>query len=149
MRIEVESTKAIKGLKDIKEKVDDMTPIMKQIAGFLADVTEDAFQGEYDPSTGEGWAGLLPVTIKKRSREGTWPGSILQESGQLASSIVTDYGSDFAEIGTNKVYAAAHQFGIEDFSDRSGELEARPFIGLSEHDVDEIEQLISDFINPN
>ncbi len=147
MKITVESTHAIKGLKEISDNISDLTPLMKNIAGFLADVTEDAFQGEYDPTTGAGWAGLLPATIKARQKKAHWPGKILQDRGELASSIVTDFDSTSTQIGTNKVYASAHQFGVDSYPDRSGELEARPFIGFSPQDAEEIEQLIVDFLN--
>jgi len=147
MKIEVDAKNALKGLNEINAKAKDLEPLMKKLAGFLGDVTEDAFQGEYDPNNGQGWAGLLPATIKARQRKGHWPGKILQDDGDLASSIVTDFGSDFAQIGTNKVYAAAHQFGIDEFSDRSGELEARPFIGFSDQDAIEMEDMIAEFLS--
>jgi phage virion morphogenesis protein len=147
MKISIDSTHAIKGLNNILSKVSNTAPLMEEIAGFLADVTEDAFQGEYDPSTGAGWTGLLPATIKARTRKGHWPGKILSESGNLASSVVTNSSDDFAEIGTNKTYGAAHQFGVDSFSDRSGELPERPFIGFSPQDADDIEQMIAEYLN--
>lgn len=147
MKISIDSTHAIKGLREILEKTTNTTPLMRDIAASLADITEDAFQGEYDPSTGVGWTGLLHTTIKARKRKGHWPGKILQDSGGLASSIVTDFGNDFAQIGTNKTYSAAHQFGVDSFSDRSGELPERPFIGFSTQDSEDIEQMIVDYLN--
>jgi len=146
MKIEVDATHALKGLSEISSKVNDMSTLMGNLAGFLADVTEDAFQGEYDPNNNDGWAGLLPVTVKARQRKGHWPGKILQDDGNLASSITTSHGNDYAQIGTNKVYAAAHQFGIDEFVDRSGELVARPYIGFSPDDASEMEDMIADFL---
>lgn len=146
MKISVDSTHALKGLNLIHQKIADPTPLFKDIAGLLADITEDAFQGEYDPTTGAGWAGLLPATVKARKRKGHTPIKILQEVGNLASSIVTDFDSTSAQIGTNKVYGAAHQFGVDDYSDRSGGLEERPFIGFSPQDAQDIEEMISDYL---
>jgi len=146
MKIEIDISQAVKGLNIIQSRINDLTPVMRPIAGLLADITEDAFDGQYDPSTGAGWVGLLPATIKARKRKGQVPIKILQARGELAVSVVTEYGKDFAQIGTNKEYAAAHQFGVESFSDRSGELEPRPFIGYSEQDAEDIESMVADFL---
>lgn len=146
MQIELDTKEALKGLRKLEGKASDLSPLMEDISGMLADITEDAFEGQYDPETGIGWASLDPAYQSQRFRQGTWPGSILQVTGGLATSITTDFGNNFAQIGTNKVYAAAHQFGVKDFSDRSGELVARPFIGFSSQDAEEMEQMISDYL---
>lgn len=58
------------------------------------------------------WKPLSKVTVdaKKRKRRED-PYKILHDSGQLVNSISTKHGKDFAEVGTNKVYAAAQHFG--------------------------------------
>ena len=146
MKIDVNTKPAIKGLEVILNKTKNTAPLMQDIAALLADITEDAFQGEYDPTTGVGWVGLLPGTIKARKNKGHWPGKILQDVGNLASSVVTDFSKDFAQIGTNKEYAASHQFGVTSYPDRSGELEDRPFIGFSRVDVNDLEQMVAMYI---
>lgn len=85
----------------------DSRPLMAGIAATLAAQTGQAFQDE-----GPGWEKLKPATIRERKRLGKWPGPILVRSaGGLAASISTDSGPNFAVVGTNKVYAAIHQFG--------------------------------------
>ncbi len=84
-------------LERINQRVRDTTPLMAGIAAELAHQTELNFEAEGRPA----WLGL------KTGRDG----KILQDSGQLAASISTDHGQDFAQIGSNKVYAAIHQLG--------------------------------------
>lgn len=91
--------------------VRDASPIMREVAGVLADESEEAFQRQADPSTGVPWERLKDSTIEGREARGHWPGKILQVTGGLAQSITTDYGANFAAIGSNKEYAAIQQLG--------------------------------------
>ncbi|UXC35151.1 phage virion morphogenesis protein [Cupriavidus gilardii] len=79
-------------------------PLMRAIAGILADAVEENFEQQGRPQ----WLGLAPATKKRRG-----DGKILQDSGRLASSIVARADADSAVVGTNVRYAAIHQFGGE------------------------------------
>ena len=86
-----------RGLGQLLRNARHPRPMMRAIAAELLSITEDNFESE-------SWGGQK------------WPanargGKILQQSGQLAASIHTASGSNFARIGTNKPYAAIHQFG--------------------------------------
>ncbi len=95
-------------LDEIVNQLDDPTPIMAGISLAMLSVTERTFaQGGYPTP----WVDLSPRTKAARAKRGTWPGQILQDSGQLAASIMPSHGRDFAQISTNKVQAAAMQFG--------------------------------------
>lgn len=85
----------------------DLTPLMREISGILEDSTESNFAAQGRPA----WPDLAPSTKRVRARKGKWPGQILQQSGQLASSIETDYSAMSAWAGTNKAYAAIQQLG--------------------------------------
>lgn len=78
----------------------DMTPVMRAIAGTLMDQTEENFARQGRPA----WLGIQP----NPRRQG---GKILQDTGRLAASITPSHGPDFAQIGTNVVYARIHQLG--------------------------------------
>lgn len=82
----------------------DPRPLMRAIAGALETETEKSFSNQGRPR----WLGLSPRTLKRRG--GGRP-MILQDTGRLAGSIHTDYGRDFARVGSNVAYAAIHQFG--------------------------------------
>ena len=118
----------------------DLTPVMAEIAEILAGVVEDAFASQADPATGQKWADLSPTRIKQREESGSWPGRLLQVSGQLAASVDAQHGADFAIVGSNKVYAGTMHFGAKkgEFGTTSrgapipwGDIPARPIFGLS------------------
>jgi phage virion morphogenesis protein len=62
-------------------------------------------------------------------------GKPLIDTGRLRNSITARSDSDSAEVGTNVIYAATHQFG-------RGAIPARPFLVLQDEDEDEIGRII-------
>lgn len=98
----------------------DLSDPMEEIATLLANEAEDAFLQEKSPF-GSSWE-------KLKSRQG----KILQDTGQLAASIATDSGADYAELTAGKVYAAIHQFGGQAGRDRKTTITARPFMPIDE-----------------
>jgi phage virion morphogenesis protein len=117
----------------------DLRPLMDQISAALAEQTEDAFERERDPETGEAWARLAPSTIEQREEQGYWPGLILQRTGDMADSIVADAGADFASLAIDQPYAFWHQVGTE-------RMPARPILGVSDALADQILGLVEDHI---
>ena len=87
-----------RGLGQLLRNARHPRPMMRAIAAELLSITEDNFENE-------NWGGQIPWKPTHRG------GKILQKSGQLAASIHTASVSNFARIGTNKPYAAIHQFG--------------------------------------
>jgi len=122
----------------------DLSPAMRKIAGALEKVTEDNLEAEGRPkwqplaeSTKHGRLGgskaykkngELSAAAQRRKDAGF---RILQHSGQLASSVSTDYDSNQAVIGSNKVYAAIHQFGGEAGRGRKVNIPARPYLPIT------------------
>lgn len=143
--IRVKDEAVLKALDELADRTRDMTPVMRSVAGALADGIEQAFEEERDPTTGKSWPKLSKVTIRRRKAAGHWPGKKLQVSGHLASSIVPRYGRDFAAAGTNVKYAGTlqrgarrGQYGRGKYKTRRGsfpipwgKIPPRPFIGLS------------------
>lgn len=143
--IEFNNQQVQRVLDDLVTRVEDPADIMRQVADVLEDATARAFDGEEDPATGVMWDPLSQTTLDLNPARKD--GSILQASGQLAAGIVSDYGRDFAEVGSNKVYAPTHQFGAEkgEFGTSSrgrpipwGDIPARPFLGISPTDEEDI-----------
>ena len=81
---------------------------------------------------GTPWAPLTEGTKRQRRRKGYRDGPILERSGDLISSIVSDSDATTAIAGTNLEYAARHQLGFEgpDALGRPIDTPARPFLGL-------------------
>lgn len=136
-RVTVESARTIEGLGKLSARLVDLRPVFEEIAGVLADDTEQAFEDKRDPSTLTPWQILADRTIRQRTEEGTWPGEILQRTGQLAASVVTAHGKDFAQVGSNKVYAAIQQLGGFTGVNFRTQIPARPYLGLSQEGADE------------
>ncbi|NWO05560.1 MAG: phage virion morphogenesis protein [Alteromonadaceae bacterium] len=152
--IEFNDQQVQRALDELINRVEDPRLAMRAIAGVLEDASEEAFRSESDPATGIAWAPLSPDTTLARrpDREG---GSILQDSGLLAVSIVSDYGPDYAEVGSNRPYAPTHQFGAQqgEFGTTSrggpipwGDIPARPFLGIGPEDEQEILDIASRFL---
>ncbi|MDN8053830.1 putative phage Mu G virion morphogenesis protein [Burkholderia aenigmatica] len=122
----------------------DLSPAMRKIAQALHKVTEDNFAAEGRPK----WTPLAEATkharlggkkTYKKNGELTAAAQrrqdagfrILQHTGDLAGNISTDYDSTQAVVGSNKEYAAIHQFGGMAGRGRKVEIPARPYLPLT------------------
>ncbi|MCX0455184.1 phage virion morphogenesis protein, partial [Escherichia coli] len=74
--------------------------IPRVMAAALLSSTEQAFERQADPDTGKGWEAWSDSWLAWRQDHGFVPGSILTLHGDLARSITTDYGQDYALIGS-------------------------------------------------
>ena len=113
------------GLARLLARGRDLTPVMREIAGHLADSSAEAFAGEASPA-GKAWRPLAEATVRERLRKRYGAGPILERSGDLASRILADWDSSTAVAGTNVAYAATHHFG-----DARRGIPARPFLAVS------------------
>ena len=142
IELNIENSKSILLLQELIAASRDLSPVMREVAGILADSSEQALSSEVDPSTGQSWQSLTESHKSRRSQQG-YTGSILSMTGQLASSIQSGYGSDFAQVGSNLVYAAIHQHGgTSDMRPANAAIPARPFLGVSELDQEEIIEVL-------
>ena len=89
---------------------------------------------------------LSEATKKQRTKQKKWPGQILQVSGQLASSISTQYDDESAVIGSNLDYAAIHQLGGQAGKNKKVEIPARPYLKLTDDDLNEILDATKNFL---
>jgi len=73
----------------------------------------------------------------------------------LRSSFFRDYGPDFVELGTNKIYSAVMQFGAAKgaFGTNArggsipwGNIPARPFLGISDQDRLNIAGIVEEWL---
>ncbi len=133
----------------------DTTPVMRAIGTGLIAGTHDRFQAGVDPG-GAPWAKLNPQYAFTKRGAG-----ILRESamaGGLMGSIAMQAGRDNVVVGSNKIYAAVHQFGAT-ITPKSGPhlvfklggrlvkarsvtIPARPYLGVSADD----RQMIGDVV---
>ena len=135
-------------INQLLQRINDLSPVMRQVAGVLEDSAEQSFADERSPD-GAAWADLTDYTKADREAAGYWPGQKLQRRGHLASSIVSDFDETAATVGTNVVYAAIQHFGGTTSPNSmipNKEIPARPFLGISDHDEDEILDIVRDHL---
>lgn len=157
-------------LSNLKKFLQDMTPVYKEIADLEHSQTLQRFKRQVEPD-GTPWA--EPFTIRKGSgpetgsgarSEGTFtrpwdyvrasnyqatpPGyrffnaakgdKIGRDSGSLFLSITRVYGPDYAIVGSNREYA-------DDFQNGTGPRQPRPFIGINDKTITNIERTVRKF----
>lgn len=107
IKIDIDQRQVAGWLAAMVARARNLSPAMRTIAGYLAASVEDNFAAQGRPP----WTPLAPSTIKARKAKGYWPGKILQRRGELAASVQQGHSDTAAWAGSNKKYAAVHQFG--------------------------------------
>ena len=143
IEIKIDNKNIERKLLELAQKGENLRPLMKNIAGIFASATEENFKNEGRPDK---WTELSEATKKQRTKQKKWPGQILQVSGQLASSISTQYDDDSAIIGSNLDYAAIHQLGGQAGKNKKVEIPARPYLKLTDDDFNEILDATKNFL---
>lgn len=110
IQISINDREVLAALESLLAAGDDMSDAMSDIAQVLASESKRQFRAESGP--GGDWPDLSETTKAMREKQGKWPGKKLQMSaGGLTASVQTGYDATSAWIGSNKPYAAMHQFG--------------------------------------
>lgn len=109
------------------------------ISGMGEDQTRRRIAEEKTSPSGEAWPEWSDA-YKQTRNSGQ---SLLQSEGDLLGSIRGAGNGAVAEWGSNKVYAALHNFGGEAVGIN---VPAREFLGLSAENMDDIDHLIEDFV---
>ena len=149
-RVSADDAKVRAALMEVLSLGHDAAPIMQEIATYGENSTLERFDSETGPD-GKKW--------KKSLRAQITGGKTLTDKGHLRGSITSDSGRDFAQWGSNKVYARIQQLGgvIKPktasklrFKLANGgwrtvsqvTLPARPYLGVSHEDEVEILAII-------
>lgn len=143
IEIKLDNKEVESRLLDWVKRSENLRPLMKNIAGIMADSTEENFKEEGRPK----WKDLSEKTKTARRKTGHYPGQILQVSGQLAMSITTQYDNESAVIGSNKVYAAIHQLGGPAGKNKKVIIPTRSYLKLNEYDYSNIYKSINKYIS--
>ena len=156
IRVEFKAKELRAALGRLVTAAHDFSPATKEIAAFLLRTTEDAFERERDPATGQAWAPLSDVTRRRREKSGhvgSGGAKKLQVTRSLLDSIIADYDDSAAVVGTNLKYATTQHFGAKRGEFRSGrrtipwgDIPPRPFFGLSENDEQAVSDILRDHI---
>lgn len=156
LRFDLDDLPALAGIDWAVEQLRDLTELMDQIGAVLVAGANDRIAVSNEAPDGQPWA-----PSKRVRNEG---GKTLLLSGHLRTSIVARPAQDHVLVGTNVPYAAVHQGGAKQgaFGTRTGwtrpsakrptsqffmmhmpwgDIPARPFIGVSEGERADIEEL--------
>lgn len=173
IEVTIDQAQLGKALKELGDRLDDLTTPLSDIAEYLHQSTDQRFRQQVAPD-GSPWAPLAPSTLaRKRGNR------ILRESGTLQDTLRHRVSNNELAFGTDRPYGAIHQFGgkIEhaarsqqvyfrqgkdgsvgnrfvqkrksNFAQwvtrgaHSTEISARPYLGLSADDQIEIEKIIT------
>lgn len=130
-------------LHELQSKVINLEPVMEDIGQILMNSTRDRFEQGIDP-TGKPWVTLQPWYQKQKKKN---QNLTLVLNHDLMNSINPQATSNSVTIGTNRKYAAMHQFGgvVGKGSPFAGkEIKARPFLGISNDDKENILDAVRD-----
>lgn len=164
----IDDQEVMRVLKRLADKGGNLRPALVNMGEHLVNSTQDRFDEQVDPD-GAAWAPLRPATKDKKKID-----KILTESSRMRNSVVYAAARSSLRVGTNDVKAAAHQFGLKEAvtvpahkSRRTKvfgrelpfpvwaevrahtinqDIPARPFLGISADDREELLQIAADFL---
>lgn len=113
----------------------DLTEPMRAIGGVLESSTRRRIAETKTAPSGKKWDRLTPATLKAKKGKG----SILVEHGNLLGSITHEAAKDSVIVGSVMGYAVHLQQGTR-------KMPARPFLGLSSQDYQDIDELLADWL---
>jgi phage virion morphogenesis protein len=138
-------------LQAIQERSGNLRPLMREIGEDVVESTKQRFITTTSPD-GDQWLLNTPATLLATDKDGNLRkegDTPLTNHGNLARYIhYTPLGNEGVEIGTNAVQAAMMQFGgtKAEFGRLWGDIPARPFLGLSDDDKQNILDLTLDYL---
>lgn len=136
----------------LQARLADLTPVFQDIGESMLNRTRERFNSQTAPD-GTAWAPLSPgyKASKKRNAD-----KILTLFGRLRGTLNYQAGKNEVRIGTPLIYGATHQFGAKKGSFGTtrrgspipwGDIPARPFLGLSPSDEQELLDILNDHLS--
>lgn len=126
------------GTKEAQDKLLTIKRLSGGLEEFFGDVgehlletTRQRFDDKVDPD-GNDWKPLSDERWEQKYLEGKNPDKILVYEGDLRKYLRYQASDDGLEFGSDRVYAAAHQFVIG----------PRPFLGITDENKAEIEKML-------
>lgn len=147
-----------KALRELSRGLPEDVP--KAVAEGIASRTIRRFDDQRAPD-GTPWPPLSPATLlgevrardrlkgggySKRALERMAKRKILIKTGRLRGSIAWKVVGSRIYVGTNVVYAPIHQFGGYAGRNRKVRIPARPFLGISQEDLQDAEEVLREWL---
>jgi phage virion morphogenesis protein len=140
-------------LNQAASQLTDLTPIMSSIGEYMVGRARDRFDSSTAPN-GQQWAPLAQATIDAKrhkqkggtsragrsiARTNANPEDVLKDTFLLRDTITYQPTALSVAIGTPQKYGVHHQYGAP-----RRNIPARPFLGVNEEDMREIEAIVVD-----
>lgn len=139
VRIELQGLSGVNAVLDRLANA-DLRPLLDALGSEVETQTRRRISEEKTAPDGAPWAPWSDAYAA--TRHGGQ--SLLQSEGHLLDSMHYQViGGDVVEVGSNLVYAAIHQFGGEEVGRN---IPARPYLGLSDENIDDLAALASDVV---
>lgn len=134
-----------RGLSSLMRNIADPDPALEAIGDSLVTSTQMRFEAEESPE-GEPWKGLSLATLAARGREGKdGEARILRDDANLYDSLQPKVlPKQGVQVGVTRVYGRIHQLGGMAGRGRQVEIDARPYLGVSKADREEILAILSE-----
>lgn len=169
LRIDADDRLVIDALRQIAGRIGNLSPALQDIGLTLAESTTRRFDTSTGPD-GQRWAANSQTTIlqylgvyngsyskqtgkisAKGSERAATKRPLIGETRSLSSTIAWQMvGKTSVEVGSHLIYAGVQQFGANKraFGDAPwGDIPARPFLGVSEADRQDILDILSDYMS--
>lgn len=126
---------------EVLSKTESLEPLFRDIGEYLLPAHQDRIAQGISPD-GTPFEPLDPKYVtSKRKRESRGVDQILILDDFLHGDLAYQVDAQGLALGTNLVYGATHQFGRSEAG-----IPARPFLGFSDADLDEIELIARDYL---
>ncbi|MGK4359165.1 phage virion morphogenesis protein [Ectopseudomonas chengduensis] len=151
VELEFDNAAVLSAIRGALAELTDPRPMLLDIGEALVNSTRDRFSAQRGPD-GQTWKSLSPRYLETKSPN---PGKILQRRGDLVRQIFPQVEGATLLVGTDRVYGAVHQFGaLKGAFGKTrrgapipwGDIQARPFLGISDDDAAEIIAIARDHL---
>ncbi|MCU0806552.1 MAG: phage virion morphogenesis protein [Candidatus Contendobacter sp.] len=137
--LEIENAAEVKAaFQELQSRLADLTPAFRDIGEAMLNSTRARFRSQTAPD-GSPWAALSPDYQARKKKNAD---KILTLSGDLARLLNYQAAPREVRIGTPLIYGTAHQFGRPEIN-----LPARPFLGLSKEDEQELLDILNEYLD--
>ena len=154
--IQFNNEAAIAGLRTLRARLADMTPVYRDIGEYMVKATRDRFISGTDPD-GKAWAPKKQSTIDryKAAGDGDLLHPLIGPSRRLGREIFPIVARSGVQIGSSLIYAAVMQFGAAKgaFGTSSrgqsipwGTIPARAYLGISATDEANILDIVAEWL---
>lgn len=134
--------------------IDKPAPLLAELGEYALRTTRDRFKSQTAPD-GTAWNALAPWYQREKRRN---KNRILTLNGYLRGQMAVQVNEKSVQVGSNLPYAAVHQFGatirpvnakmlyFSGHVAKSVTIPARPYLGLSDVDRNEIVERTQDWL---